>query len=141
MKEMINLVHNKDQSKKQVDGGEGLVNINQSSTGERDLQVWRRKLDDMTSKTKKKSEHHDGMQDRLKEIKIQQTDLQRLSTKQNSNSESNPLKKMRILENKLDKAMIKFNEAISIKKTYEIIFKRLSEERVAYKKQLESLEQ
>lgn len=41
---------------------------------------------------------------------------------------------MRILENKLDKAMMKFNESISIKKTYEIILKRLNEERVAYEK-------
>jgi hypothetical protein len=37
-----------------------------------------------------------------------------------------------MLENRLDKAMIKFNEAISIKKTYEIIMKRLKEERIAY---------
>lgn len=44
------------------------------------------------------------------------------------------------MENKLDKAMMKFNEAISIKKTYEIILKRLNEERVAYEKQLEGLE-
>jgi coiled-coil domain-containing protein 151 len=36
--------------------------------------------------------------------------------------------------------MIKFNEAISIKKTYEIILKRLKEERLAYDKQLESME-
>ena len=52
----------------------------------------------------------------------------------NSNDDSNPLKQMRILENKLDKAMMKFNEAISIKKTYQIILKRLREERVAYEK-------
>jgi hypothetical protein len=44
------------------------------------------------------------------------------------------------LENRLDKAMIKFNEAISIKKTYEIILKRLKEERLAYDKQLEAME-
>jgi hypothetical protein len=31
----------------------------------------------------------------------------------------------RILENRLDKAMIKYNEAQSIKKTYEQIVKRL----------------
>jgi hypothetical protein len=36
--------------------------------------------------------------------------------------------------------MIKFNEAISIKKTYEIILKRLKEERIAYDKQLEAME-
>jgi hypothetical protein len=37
---------------------------------------------------------------------------------------------IRSLENKLDKAMIKFNEAQSIKKTYEQIVRRLRDERV-----------
>lgn len=36
--------------------------------------------------------------------------------------------------------MIKYNEAISIKKTYEIILKRLKEERLSYDKQLEGME-
>ena len=45
-----------------------------------------------------------------------------------------------MLENRLDKAMIKFNEAISIKKTYEIIMKRLREERIAYDQQLAGME-
>jgi hypothetical protein len=38
------------------------------------------------------------------------------------------------LENRLDKAMIKFNEAVSIKKTYEVILGRLKDERVSYDK-------
>ena len=41
---------------------------------------------------------------------------------------------IRMLENRLDKAMIKYNEAQSIKKTYDIILKRLKEERIAYDK-------
>ena len=43
-------------------------------------------------------------------------------------------KNIRILENKLDKAMIKYNEAMSIKKTYDIILHKLNEERYAYDK-------
>ena len=43
--------------------------------------------------------------------------------------------------NRLDKAMIKYNEAISIKKTYELIVKRLKEERTGYDSQLSSIEQ
>lgn len=71
MKEMINIVHKKDQGKKEIDpAADGLINVNQNSTGERDLQVWRRKLDDLKSKTKKKNEHLDGMEDRLKEIQL-----------------------------------------------------------------------
>lgn len=36
---------------------------------------------------------------------------------------------MRMLENSLDKIMIKFNEALSIKRTYEIILKRFKEDK------------
>jgi chromosome segregation ATPase len=45
-------------------------------------------------------------------------------------------RKIRSLENKLDKAMIKFNEAQSIRKTYEQIVKRLKEERVGFDNQV-----
>lgn len=34
-----------------------------------------------------------------------------------------------MLENSLDKIMIKFNEALSIKRTYEIILKRFKEDK------------
>lgn len=43
---------------------------------------------------------------------------------------------IRVLENKLDKAMIKFNEAQSIRRTYEQIVRRLKDERVVRSKQL-----
>jgi len=46
--------------------------------------------------------------------------------------ESPLMRQIRILENRLDKVMIKFNEAQSIRKTYEQIVKRLKEERVGY---------
>ncbi len=36
--------------------------------------------------------------------------------------------------------MLKFNEAINIKKTYDVILTKLKEERMAYDKQLTSLE-
>ena len=42
---------------------------------------------------------------------------------------------IRALENKLDKAMIKYNEAQSIRKTYEQIVRRLKEERVGFDNQ------
>ncbi len=49
-------------------------------------------------------------------------------------------RRIRMLENRLDKAMIKYNEAQSIKKTYEQIVKRLREERVGFDNQLAALE-
>lgn len=45
------------------------------------------------------------------------------------------------MENRLDKAMIKYNEAMSIKKTYELIVTRLREERIGYDNQLQAIEQ
>ena len=45
-----------------------------------------------------------------------------------------------MLENRLDKAMIKYNEAQSIRKTYEQIVKRLKEERVGFDNQLGAIE-
>jgi hypothetical protein len=49
-------------------------------------------------------------------------------------------RRIRMLENRLDKAMIKYNEAQSIRKTYEQIVKRLREERVGFDNQLAALE-
>lgn len=50
------------------------------------------------------------------------------------------MRTIRVMENRLDKAMIKYNEAMSIKKTYELIVKRLKEERIGYDTQLAAIE-
>lgn len=56
-------------------------------------------------------------------------------------AEDTPMgRKIRMLENRLDKAMIKYNEAQSIRKTYEQIVKKLQEERVGFDNQLTALE-
>lgn len=55
--------------------------------------------------------------------------------------EDTPLtRSIRVLENRLDKAMIKYNEATSIRKTYQQIVHRLKEERVGFDNQLSALE-
>ena len=55
--------------------------------------------------------------------------------------EDNPLtRQIRMLENRLDKAMIKYNESQSIQSTYQQIAKRLQEERVGFDNQLAALE-
>jgi ribosomal protein S4 len=55
--------------------------------------------------------------------------------------EENPMMKtIRVLENRLDKVMIKYNEAQSIQQTYEEVVKRLKEERVGYDSQLAAIE-
>merc|ERR1719313_1458329 len=66
-------------------------------------------------------------------------DLQRSSSR--PAHEANPqMRHIRTLENRLDKAMIKYNEAQSIRKTYDQIVKRLKEERVNFDNQLGAIE-
>ena len=49
-------------------------------------------------------------------------------------------RQVRVLENRIDKAMIKLNEAQSIKKTYESILDRLKDERIGFDNTLVDLE-
>merc|ERR1712139_210487 len=57
-----------------------------------------------------------------------------------STENSPQMRQIRGLENKLDKAMIKYNEAQSIRKTYEAIVKRLKGERMGFDNQLAAIE-
>lgn len=100
---------------------------------EKDLAVWRRKLDEASNKSLQKKENLLHLQDKQRELNKEQLDI---------NSDDNPqMRTIRMLENRLDKAMIKYNEAMSIKKTYELIVKRLKDERVGYDNQLAAIEQ
>ncbi|KAF4723561.1 hypothetical protein FOZ63_022263, partial [Perkinsus olseni] len=56
-------------------------------------------------------------------------------------SDNSPqMRQVRVLENRLDKTLVKFNEAQSIKRTYEQILKRLEEERMNFDNQLQAVE-
>lgn len=50
------------------------------------------------------------------------------------------MRTIRLLENRLDKVMIKYNEAQSIQQTYDQVVRRLKEERVGYDSQLAAIE-
>lgn len=80
-------------------------------------------MDDAKHLTKAKKERLIQLQDKLNEVS---------DTKFGVPEESPLMRQIRILENNLDKVMIKYNEAQSIRKTYEQIVKRLKEERVGY---------
>lgn len=55
--------------------------------------------------------------------------------------DNNPYtRRIKMLENKLDKAMIKYNEAMSIRRTYEQILNRLKEERSGYDNQIAAIQ-
>ena len=92
----------------------------------------RRGFDGLKESRKKKEKEYD-------ELKWQNHDLE-LEAQRPNEGDSPFSRKIRMLENRLDKAMIKYNEAQSIRKTYEQIVKRLKEERVGFDNQLGAIE-
>jgi hypothetical protein len=88
---------------------------------------------------------HDTLKHRAqqlaKEYRLMRNELQMLSREETAQTQDNPeAKRIRQLENRLDKTMIKFNEAQSIRKTYDQIVRRLREERVGFDTQLAAME-
>ena len=77
--------------------------------------------------------------DVLENFADQLKDIEREREKPNQ-GDSPVTRQIRTLENRLDKAMIKFNEAQSIRRTYEQIVKRLKEERIGFDNQLAAVE-
>ncbi|CAD7937991.1 unnamed protein product [Amoebophrya sp. A25] len=76
----------------------------------------------------------------LEDLRAKLEDLQDASNSQNIGSTAQS-RQIRVLENRLDKAMIKYNEAQTIRRTYEQIVKRLREERTGFDSQLAQLEE
>jgi len=75
----------------------------------------------------------------LEQLDIKKDELSIGST-MHSNETSPEMRHIRVLENRLDKVMIKYNEAQSIRKTYEAIVKRLKDERIGFDNQLSAIE-
>jgi DNA helicase IV len=101
------------------------VSINNINS--KDENYLRRLLDKEKYTTKNKKSMLFNLQDKLKEVEENKLGY----------IEENPLmRNVRVLENRLDKVMIKYNEAQSVQKTYEEVLKRLREERVGYDSQL-----
>lgn len=92
----------------------------------------RRQLDVLQSEN---SEKRNQLQNLLHKKEDLVTDAQPLLTDGSSLAQ-----RIRTLENRLDKALIKHNEAVSIRRTYEQILARLEEERVGYDNQLAAIE-
>eukprot|EP00760_Papus_ankaliazontas_P036249 PhM_4_TR8271/c0_g1_i1/m.53453 len=92
----------------------------------------RRKLDDIrNSIIAKKQQYH--------EIKEKNSELD--AERKPILPPQHPLNtKINMLENRLDKSMVKYNEAMNIRRTYEAIVKRLQQERVTFDNQLASIE-
>ncbi len=92
----------------------------------------RRTYDDLKVKSVRQRSALEELRDKVKALEL---DSQRPHMEDNEYTRT-----IRALENKLDKAMIKYNEAQSIRKTYEQIVRRLKEERVGFDNQLAAIE-
>ena len=93
--------------------------------------MYRRKYDEVKCKTTSKKEHLRQLQDKYNEVARDQNGGN--GNQSGMIDDDHPqMRTIRVMENRLDKAMIKYNEAMSIKKAYELIVKRLREERIGY---------
>jgi DNA repair exonuclease SbcCD ATPase subunit len=92
----------------------------------------RKQYDDLKIRASRYRKELDQLKDSVKDLEL---DSQRPHMEDNEHT-----RRIRALENKLDKAMIKYNEAQSIRKTYEQIVRRLNEERVGFDNQLSAIE-
>lgn len=99
---------------------------------EREIEKMRKINDELKNKSNRLRKELDIMKDSVKDLEL---DSQRPHMEDNEYT-----RRIRALENKLDKAMIKYNEAQSIRKTYEQIVRRLTEERVGFDNQLAAIE-
>lgn len=96
----------------------------------RQLHRLRASYDKYRHKSQKTRDELRSMEDALNEMEKQSEPMRAASMNQ----------KIRILENRLDKAMIKYNEAQAIRTTYLQITKRLKDERVGLENQLSAME-
>lgn len=92
----------------------------------------RKRYDEVHLLTNKKQSQLNQKLDKIK-------DLERDAVRA-TDEDSPMMRHIRMLENRLDKALIKFNEAQSIRRTYEQIVKRLREERIGFDNQLAAIE-
>ncbi|KAJ3144846.1 hypothetical protein HDU89_007733 [Geranomyces variabilis] len=93
-----------------------------------------KKYDELQAEARAKDDRLRGMSDQL-------ADLGREANTVVSNLQDSPqAKEIRMLENRLDKATIKYNEAQAVRKIYEQIVKRLQEERLTFDNQLTNFE-
>ncbi|CAJ1413529.1 unnamed protein product [Effrenium voratum] len=96
------------------------------------VQNLQRKCDLIKNDNQKKREY-------LDQLEIKKSELSMGATMHSSEA-SPEMRHIRVLENRLDKTHIKYNEAQSIRKTYEAIVKRLKEERMGFDNQLAGIE-
>jgi hypothetical protein len=99
---------------------------------ERELERMRKHHDELRIKSARCQRDLETLIDQVKDLELE--------SRRPHMEDNQYTRRIRALENKLDKAMIKYNEAQSIRKTYEQIVKRLKEERIGFDNQLQAIE-
>lgn len=99
---------------------------------EKELERMRKHHDDLRIKSSRCQGDLEVLMDSVKDLELE--------SRRPHMEDNQYTRRIRALENKLDKAMIKYNEAQSIRKTYEQIVKRLKEERIGFDNQLQAIE-
>eukprot|EP00672_Neobodo_designis_P017223 CAMPEP_0174849690 /NCGR_PEP_ID=MMETSP1114-20130205/16758_1 /TAXON_ID=312471 /ORGANISM="Neobodo designis, Strain CCAP 1951/1" /LENGTH=535 /DNA_ID=CAMNT_0016084075 /DNA_START=41 /DNA_END=1648 /DNA_ORIENTATION=+ len=93
---------------------------------------YRRQIDDLKTSNDEKTTEIGQMNEKIDEL---QREAQPIL------DDNSPMtQKIRMLENRLDKSLIKHNEAMAVRRTYEQILKRLRDERVGFDNQLAAIE-
>jgi hypothetical protein len=97
-----------------------------------EVNILRQKLDYARSQKMKSKDEWKHLDSKLRDLKGEAKLIA---------DDNNPyVRRIKLLENKLDKAMIKFNEAMSIRRTYDQILNRLKEERAGYDNQIQAIQ-
>merc|ERR1719499_1100376 len=97
-----------------------------------EVQCMQRRFDTLKDANEKQRSELDVMNNKYNELNV--------GSKLCASENDPEMRHIRVLENRLDKARIKHNEAQSIKKTYEAIVKRLKEERNGFDNSLAAIE-
>ncbi len=114
-------------------GGEALeMQQSELARSESQLAVLRTRHNQLVSANKQKEELVSRADDELQDL--------RRSGRPQAVDENPRLRQVRTLENRLEKSLLKFNEAQAIRKTYDQIIKRLKEERLSFDSQLSAVE-
>lgn len=96
------------------------------------------------TKMKRNSLRHQAKQkeQRLEELQKQlhELELEEVHQQKNNGGGSPEMQKLRTLENRLDKATIKFNEAQHVGKTYKQIIRKLEQDRLHFDNTISELE-
>ena len=107
-------------------GGEKLYRLREFS------KELKKRYDDLKQSAVRKTRELENRLDSIRDLEVDAVDPAAL--------DSDTTRRIRTLENRLDKALVKFNEARSISQTYEQIIKRLTNERVGFDGQIAALE-